>query len=220
MFDRILPLLGEENFKKIQNSKILIVGIGGVGGIALEALVRSGFKYITIIDYDVFEVSNLNRQIISTYNSIGKNKVIVAKEKMESINKDVVINAINIFLDKNNIKDIGTYDYIIDTCDTVETKLELYKYAKEKDIKIISSMGMGNRVDLNKIEITSLNRTINDPLAKKIRYLCKKKNIETNIKVIASQELPIISTNIYSIFTVTNTAGIMIANHVLNEIKK
>lgn len=220
MFDRILPLLGEENFKKIQNSKILIVGIGGVGGIALEALVRSGFKYITIIDYDVFEVSNLNRQIISTYNSIGKNKVIVAKEKMESINKDVVINAINIFLDKNNIKDIGTYDYIIDTCDTVETKLELYKYAKEKDIKIISSMGMGNRVDLNKIEITSLNRTINDPLAKKIRYLCKEKNIETNIKVIASQELPIISTNIYSIFTVTNTAGIMIANHVLNEIKK
>lgn len=220
MFDRLIPLYGEENFKKMQSQNILIVGIGGVGGIVLESLVRSGFLNITIIDYDLFEESNLNRQILSDRSSVGEKKVNIAKIKMENINSNVNIKALDIFLDKNNIENIGTFDYIIDTCDTVNTKLELYKFSKKNDIKIISSMGMGNRKDISKIEVTSLNRTLNDPLAKKIRKLCKDNNINPNIKVIASSELPRIDTNIYSSFVVTNTAGIILANYVINDIIK
>lgn len=218
MFDRLIPLIGENKFEIISEKKILIVGIGGVGGIVLEALVRLGIQNIDIIDFDVFETSNLNRQILSDLNSIGKKKVDVAKVKMESINKNVNINALDLFLDENNIKKLENYDYIIDTCDTVDTKLELYKFAIENKIKIISSMGMGNRIDISKIEITSLNRTINDPLAKKIRKLCKDKNINTNILVIASQELPVINKNIYSSFVVPNISGIMIADYVVNDL--
>lgn len=220
MFDRILPLLGKENFEKIQFSKILIVGIGGVGGIVLENLVRTGFLNITIIDFDVFEESNLNRQILSDINCIGRKKVDVAKEKMEYLNKEVTINALDMFLNEDNINNLGYFDYIIDTCDTVETKILLYKYSEINKINLISSMGMGNRMDISKIEITSLNRTINDPLAKKIRNLCKENNINLSIKVVASQELPVISKNIYSLFSVTNTAGIILSDYVIKDILK
>lgn len=220
MFDRIIPLIGSENFKKINNVNVLIIGIGGVGGIALESLVRCGFKNITIMDNDIFEESNLNRQILSDINSIGKNKVDVAKEKMKNINKDVNITSLNVFLDKTNMEIINDFDYVIDACDSTNTKFELYKYITDKNIKFISSLGMGNRFCINKLEITSLNRTINDPLAKKLRKMCKDNNVSTNISVLVSSELPKISKNIFSIFTVTNTAGIMLADYIINDLIK
>ncbi|MFI3260119.1 MAG: ThiF family adenylyltransferase [bacterium] len=220
MFERTELLLGEETINEIKKQKILIVGIGGVGGIALNALVRTGFSNITIIDYDTFEISNLNRQILSDNLSIGLKKVEVAKRKMLEINKDLNIKALDIFLDKDNIQDIGTFDYIIDSCDSVDTKLELYKYATENNIKIISSMGMGNRVDLSKIGISRLDRTLNDPLAKKLRFLCKRNNINSKIPVVSSTELPRIDKKIASIFPVTNTAGIHLANYIINDVIK
>lgn len=220
MFDRIENLLGKDDFSKFQGKRILIVGIGGVGGIVLEALVRSGFDNITIIDKDVFEISNINRQLMCNIKSINKKKVVVAKKKMKNINPKCKINALFMFLDKDNIQKLGDFDYIVDTCDTIDTKLELYKYAEKNSIKIISSMGMGKRVDLSKIKIGRLDKTLNDPLAKKIRFLCKQSGINPKIPVVTSSELPKKTKNITSMFTVTNTAGILIADYIIKDIIK
>lgn len=220
MFDRIENLLGKDVFSKFQGKRILIVGIGGVGGIVLEALVRSGFDNITIIDKDVFEISNNNRQLMCNIKSINKKKVVVAKKKMKNINPKCKINALFMFLDKDNIQKLGDFDYIVDTCDTIDTKLELYKYAEKNSIKIISSMGMGKRVDLSKIKIGRLDKTLNDPLAKKIRFLCKQSGINPKIPVVTSSELPKKTKNITSMFTVTNTAGILIADYIIKDIIK
>lgn len=218
MFKRLELLIGKDNINKLSTKKVLIVGIGGVGGIVLEALVRSSINNITIIDNDFFEVSNLNRQILCDINSIDISKVDYAKKRMLSINKDCVISNKNIYLDKSNINELESYDYIIDTCDSIDTKLELYKYASINNVKIISSMGMGNRVDINKISITRLDRTLNDPVAKKLRYLCKIEGINAKIPVVSSTELPVISKNIGSLFTITNQAGLLIADYVIKDI--
>ena len=129
MFDRIDSLIGTEKFKQLQNIKVLIVGCGGVGGYALETLVRSGVLYIDLIDFDKIDVTNLNRQIITNQNNIGCSKVIEAKKRALSINPNLNMNVFEIFLDENNIGDIlcNDYDYIIDACDSVPTKLELMK---------------------------------------------------------------------------------------------
>lgn len=220
MFEKTENLLGIDNFKLIKEKNILIIGLGGVGGITLEALVRSGISNITIIDYDVFDETNLNRQILSDTTSIGEKKVDVAHRKMKNINNELNIIKKCEFIDKNSINTLESYDYIIDACDDVEAKLEIYKFAQKNNIKLISSMGMGNRVDINKIYITRLDKTLNDPLAKKLRYLCKKEGINTKFPVVSSTEIPIKNAKISSLFCVTNTAGIHIANYIINDIIK
>lgn len=218
MFERTISLINEDNFNKINNCTVTLIGLGGVGGIALETLVRTGVKNITVIDYDVFDVTNLNRQTLSDNDSIGKKKIDIAIKKMKKINPGLNIKGLNLKIDNNTINTILKTDYIIDACDDVDAKLEIYKYADENNMHIISSMGMGNRFDLSKISIQRLDRTTNDPLAKKLRFLCKKRNINSKITVVASTELPIISNNISSIFSVVNTAGICLANYVINDI--
>lgn len=220
MYTRTISLIGDNNFKKFKNINILIIGLGGVGGITLESLVRTGITNFTIIDYDTFDITNLNRQLISNYDYINKKKVYCAKEKMENINKDVNIKALDIFLDNSNIEVLKGHDYIIDCCDNIDTKLEIYKYCNENNIKLISSMGMGNRVDITKINISRLDRTLNDPLAKKLRFLCKKNNIDSKIKVVSSSELPFKSNIISSCFNVTNTAGIYLSDYIISDIIK
>ena len=155
MYDRIINLIGKENFYKIQNTKILLVGVGGVGSFAFECLIRSGFQNITIIDKDIVEESNINRQLIANLSTIGMNKVDVAKNFANNINKSIKITAIKEFLDENNINVLDNdFDFIIDACDTLNTKLELIKFASKHNIKIISSMGVGNRVDASLIKIS------------------------------------------------------------------
>ena len=174
MYERIINLIGEDNFDKIKNSKILLVGVGGVGGFAFEALIRSGFQNITIIDKDIIEITNLNRQLIANLKTIDKIKVDIAKDKALNINENIKIKPIYEYLDKNNINILDNdYDFILDACDTLNTKLELIRFAQNNNIKIISSMGVGNRVDASKIKVSNLNNTYNDPLAKKLRKLVK-----------------------------------------------
>ena len=221
MEERILSLIDNETWTLIKKVKILIVGIGGVGGYALEALVRSGFSNITIIDGDTIALSNLNRQIITNLNNIGLNKVDEALKRAHSINDQVNIKTHNIKLNLANFKDYVNekYDYIIDACDDLIIKIELIKYAKVNNIKIISCLGMGKRIDARKVEVTTLNKTFNCPLAKKLRYNIKKENIDLNIPVVFSKEEVLNNDKtIGSLVFVPAVAGIYLANYVFKDI--
>ena len=146
MFERVKEFVGEDNLKKINNTCVLIVGIGGVGGYAMESLVRSGIENIILIDYDTVDITNLNRQIISTSNNIGTSKVEVAKERILSINPNCNVITNKIFLNKKTINILDNYniDYIVDACDSVEAKKLLIDYSIENNIKLIASMGTAN----------------------------------------------------------------------------
>ena len=220
MFDRIIKLIGEDNLNKIKSKSILIVGIGGVGGTALETLVRSGFNNITIIDHDTFVESNLNRQIMATSKDLGKNKVDIAKKRSKAINKDVLINCSKEYLNSENVAKIGYFDYIIDACDSIDAKVALIKYSLDNNIKIISCMGTGKRLDPSKVSITTLDKTYNDPLAKVMRSKLKDINIK-KIPVVFSSELPKNNNKeISSMMMVPSTAGIYLAYYVINDIIK
>ena len=223
MLDRLNLILSEENINKIKSLNILIVGVGGVGGYALESLVRSGVENITIIDADIIEESNLNRQIIALNSTIGEDKVLVAKNRALDINKNIKINAIKTFLDKDNINDldIRSYDYIIDACDTITTKVLLIKKAYENNINILSCMGTGNRFNPEKLTITKLSKTNNDPLAKIMRKLLKEEGIK-DVLVCWSAELPVKNNSRTpgSAIFVPATAGLLISSHIIREIIK
>lgn len=219
MFDRLELLIGKENIEKISKINVLIVGIGGVGGTALEALVRSGVKNITIIDKDVFSESNLNRQILSTRDSIGLYKVDVGINRCKSINPDVNITGLKINLDEKNVNELEYFDYIIDACDDINAKLALMQYANKNNINLISSMGTGKRLNPSNVIITRLDKTSNDPLAKKMRYEARKRGLKLNVPVVCSKEEPINNDRIISssIF-VPSTAGLMLAYYIIEKV--
>ena len=219
MFDRLELLIGKENIEKISKINVLIVGIGGVGGTALEALVRSGVKNITIIDKDVFSESNLNRQILSTRDSIGLYKVDVGINRCKSINPDVNITGLKINLDEKNVNELEYFDYIIDACDDINAKLSLMQYASRNNIKLISSMGTGKRLNPSNVIITRLDKTSNDPLAKKMRYEARKRGLKLNVPVVCSKEEPINKDRVIasSIF-VPSTAGLMLAYYIIKKV--
>lgn len=219
MFDRLELLIGKENIEKISKINVLIVGIGGVGGTALESLVRSGVKNITIIDKDVFSESNLNRQILSTRDSIGLYKVDVGINRCKSINPDVNITGLKINLDEKNVNELEYFDYIIDACDDINAKLALMQYANKNNINLISSMGTGKRLNPSNVIITRLDKTSNDPLAKKMRYEARKRGLKLNIPVVCSKEEPINNDRIIasSIF-VPSTAGLMLAYYIIEKV--
>ena len=219
MFDRLELLIGKENVEKISKINVLIVGIGGVGGTALEALVRSGVKNITIIDKDVFSESNLNRQILSTRDSIGLYKVDVGIDRCKSINPNVNITGLKINLDEKNVNELEYFDYIIDACDDINAKLALMQYANKNNINLISSMGTGKRLNPSNVIITRLDKTSNDPLAKKMRYEARKRGLKLNIPVVCSKEEPINNDRIIasSIF-VPSTAGLMLAYYIIEKV--
>lgn len=223
MFERLLTIISEHDLNKIKNAKILLVGVGGVGGYALESLIRSGFEDISIVDGDVINISNLNRQIISKMDNLKHSKAQEAKLRAISINPNAKINAIEEFLTKENFSSIinDYYDYILDACDDIPIKIELIKYAKEHNIKIITCLGTGKKLDPTKLEITTLNKTYNDPLAKKLRYLLKKEDIDLKIPVVFSSEEAIKTENIVgSVIFVPASAGILLANYVFMDVIK
>ncbi len=223
MFDRLIPLIGEENLEKIKNTKILLVGIGGVGGFALECLVRTGFSDITTIDGDTIDDSNLNRQIITSEDNIGNSKVKEALNRYQKINSNAKITIKDIFLTKDNMKEYinKKYDYIIDACDDMNVKVELIKYARKNHIKIISALGTGKKINPKYLEITTLDKTENDPLARKLRQLIRKENLDLNIPVVFSKETPIDTKNVLgSCIFVPAVAGIYLANYIFLDIIK
>ena len=215
IFDRSIGLLGEENFNLIQDKVIAVFGLGGVGGTALEALARTGFKNFILIDFDKVDPSNLNRQILYIANDIGRNKVEAAKERILSINADAKIQLFN-----GKAQDFDynqKIDYIVDAIDDVEGKLFILKKAQELNIPSIMSLGMANRFDPSKVKIAKLNQTHNDPLAKKIRYLAKKDGLDiSKVVVVISEELPQKNgEKLYSTMMVPSSAGLSIAKYIL-----
>lgn len=191
-FSRTGLLLGEDAMQKLASSKVAIFGVGGVGGYALEALVRSGVGEIDIIDNDTISITNLNRQIIATVDTIGKDKVQVAKDRAKSINPDVIINCHNTFYLPETSEEFNfeKYDYIIDAIDTVSGKISLVEKANRQNTKIISSMGAGNKLDPTAFEVSDIYKTQVCPLAKVMRYELKKRGIK-KLKVVYSKEIPI-----------------------------
>ena len=223
MFDRLIPLIGIDNLEKIKNKKILLVGIGGVGGFTLECLVRSGFSNITIIDGDIIDKSNLNRQLITNNENITKFKTEEALKRYNMINSSLNLKCINTFLTKENFNLYinEEYDYIIDACDDIKIKVELIKYAQEKNIKIISALGTGKKLNPSALCITSLDKTENDPLAKKLRNLLRKENLNLKFPVVFSKEKPLTTEKIIaSAIFVPAVAGIYLANYIFLDIIK
>ena len=221
MFDRLLKLISIEELDKLKNTNVLLVGVGGVGGYALEALVRAGIGNITIVDADIVEESNLNRQIISLHSNLGKSKVEVASTRALDINPNLKIDTINEFITSDNINILFNkkYDYIIDACDTITTKVLLIKEAKLRNINIISCMGTGNRFDPSKIQICDIYKTNYDPLSKIMRKLLKEENIK-KADVIYSSEIPIKTSDRTpgSTSLVPSVAGIYAASYVVRKV--
>ncbi|MBQ8219352.1 MAG: ThiF family adenylyltransferase [Bacilli bacterium] len=220
MFDRVISLIGEDNYLKIKNTCILVVGLGGVGGYAVESLIRSGIENIILIDYDKIDISNLNRQIITNINNIDKLKTDITKERLLTINPNCNIITHNIFLDNNTINILDNYqiDYIIDACDTVNTKKLLIDYSIDNDIKLISSMGTANKIDPTKLEIIDIRKTSYDPLAKILRkYVCDKKT-NKKVMVVSSKEMPLKKQELSSLIFVPATAGLLCSNYIIKDI--
>jgi tRNA A37 threonylcarbamoyladenosine dehydratase len=215
MYERIKDLLDLEKLKK---ANILLVGVGGVGSACFEVLIRSGVQNITIIDFDSYEDSNLNRQLNSNLNVIGKKKVEVLYNHAKSINKDINIEIRDEFLKKDSIINYKKYDYIIDACDSIEAKILLITKAYENDVKIVSSLGVGNRVNPSDLSINTLNKTVNDPLGKKLRQNLRKIGFKSDVKVVSSKELPIKKTPVSSFIGVSSYAGILLADFVIKEV--
>lgn len=218
--DRLSLLIGEENINKIKNTNILLVGIGGVGGYTLETLVRSGIENITIIDYDIVDVTNLNRQILTDTTNIGEYKVDIAHNRYININPNININRLKIKLtsDNFNLINIKDYDYVIDACDTISTKELLINECINNNVKIISSMGTAKKMDASKLSITTLDKTSYDKIAKLLRKRIDKK-IQKKVVVVNSNE-EVINTTLGSNSFVPSVAGILITSYIINDIVK
>ena len=223
MFDRTINLIGIDNYNKIKNSNILVLGIGGVGGYVIETLIRSGIENITIVDYDKIDISNINRQIIALNCNIGNNKTDEWKKRILNINPNVKVNIINDKINSDNINILfnNNYDFIIDACDTIIVKKLLIKECKERNINLITVCGMGKKLNPALVKICDIKYTSYDPLAKSIRKYVKDENIEGKVMCVFSSEKPIINNDsgiISSMMMVPATAGVIAANYVIDKI--
>ncbi len=221
MNERLIWLLGDK-LEMIKNKTVLIIGLGGVGSYALETLARTCFNKLIIVDNDTIDVTNLNRQLMSNIDNVGKYKTDVWEDRIKKINPNCNVVKVTEFINKNNLKDLfkETVDYVIDACDTLETKKEIIKYCLQHKIKFISSLGMANRIDATKVKFSYLDKTAYDPLAKKLRLLLRKENIKGKIPVIYSEEIPIKNIKLGSIAHVPATAGLLCTNYIINDILK
>ncbi|MCQ2531510.1 MAG: tRNA threonylcarbamoyladenosine dehydratase [Saccharofermentans sp.] len=192
IFTRTELLLGADNMTTLANSRVAIFGVGGVGGYVVEALARSGVGTLDLIDNDTVCESNINRQIIATTKTVGRDKVEVAKERILEINPEAKVNIYKTFYlpETRDQFDFTKYDYVVDAIDTVTGKLELIVQAKEAGTPIISSMGAGNKVNPEMFEVADINKTSVCPLAKVMRRELKKRGVK-KLKVVYSKEKPL-----------------------------
>lgn len=224
-YDRTELLLGTHNYNKIKDLKILILGIGGVGGYTLEALVRIGVENICIVDNDTFSVSNMNRQILATIDTIGENKTDVAIERAKKINPNINIKGLNTFYTpgQTNI-DFSKFDFVIDAIDNITAKCDIIQKCAILNIKLISCMGTGNKIDATKLQIADIYKTENCKLAKIIRKFCRDNKIK-KLPVVFSSETPRQTPTIEnngkhspaSLSYVPAVAGMLLAQYVIQE---
>jgi len=220
-FER-LELLIHEKINDIYNKSVLIIGLGGVGSYAVEALVRSGISNLIIVDNDTISLTNLNRQLMTYHSNIGKYKTDEIEKRILDINPNANITKVTEFIDMSNINNLfnSHIDYVVDACDTLMVKLELIRICKRKDIKLISCMGTGNKMDPSRLKIMDIRKTSYDPLAKKIRKMVKDEKINGKVMVVCSDEEANVKIDKYipSNSFVPATAGLLCASFVINDI--
>ena len=228
-FSRTELMFGEGAMKKLKYSRVAVFGVGGVGGYVVEALARSGVGAIDVIDNDTVSASNINRQIIATTKTIGEYKVDAAKRRILEINPDARVTTHKMFFmpDVSDKLDFNDFDYIVDAIDTVTGKIEIIKKASLTGVKVISSMGTGNKLDPTKLEVADIYKTSVCPLARVMRHELKKHGIK-KLKVVYSKEEPIkaiakgegSSHAPASNAFVPSVAGLIIASEVIKDIIK
>ena len=220
---RSISLYGNENIRKLENLKVAVIGLGGVGSIVPISLVRNNVKHLILIDKDRVEISNLNRQLAYDLDDLDKYKADVLKEKLEKMNFDLNIKNYNLKIDASfNLNILKDVDYIIDCIDDIKAKIVLIKFALEHNIKIITSLGMGKRFLLKDVIIDKLNKSFNDKLGRKLRYELKKEGVDIS-KVYSAFSLETIKEElndkdvIASSFFNPNLAGLKIGAFVIND---
>lgn len=226
-FSRISLLIGEENLNKLNGKHVALFGVGGVGGFALEGLIRSGIGAITVIDGDRVEESNLNRQIISTVENIGTDKAEAAKIRAGLINPNAEFNAKKLFFLPENADsiDFSEFDYVIDAVDTVSAKIAIIEKAKKCGVPVISCMGTGGKLNPEKLVVCDIAKTQYCPLARVMRRKLLKRDIKC-VKVVYSPEECVKAVQndkekiIPSMIFVPAVAGLLLANEVIKDLIK
>jgi len=219
-FCRTAQLLGNENVEKLFDKHVIVFGVGGVGGYVVEALARSGIGKISIVDNDVVNESNINRQIIALHSTVGMQKVEVLKNRILDINPECQVFVYNQFFLPENSNDFvfSIYDYVVDAVDTVTAKLEIIKKSKELNVPVISSMGTGNKLNPMGFKVSDISKTKVCPLARVMRNELKKRGI-SKVKCVYSEENPVIQTQTpASVAFVPPVAGLLIASEVVKDL--
>jgi tRNA A37 threonylcarbamoyladenosine dehydratase len=221
-------IIGDEGVDKLKNCNVIVFGVGGVGSFAAEAIARAGVGNLTIVDFDDVDITNINRQLPALHSTVGRYKVDVMKERILDINPNINIKAIREVYNKDTSESILSedYDYVVDAIDMVTSKIHLIETCKNKGIEIISSMGMGNKLDPTKIEVTDIHKTTICPLARVMRKELKDRRIK-KLKVVYSTEQPAeLKKKILngkkstpgSISFVPSVGGLIIASVVINDL--
>ena len=221
-------LLGSDGVSKLSSARVIVFGVGGVGGYTVEALARAGVGYIELVDSDRVSISNINRQIIATHNTVGMYKTEAMRERILSINPDAEVICHSIFFDEKqtDVFDFSSYDYVIDAIDSLASKIELIAAAHEAGAQIISAMGAGNKLDPTRFEVSDISKTTVCPLARAVRVALRKRGIN-HLKVVYSKEDPVVPPEVSdgvkrrvpgSISFVPSVMGLIIAGEVIKDI--
>ena len=223
IFKRTTLVIGEDKLDILAKKNVIVFGAGGVGGFTVEALVRSGISRISIVDYDVIDITNINRQVIAKSSNVGESKVKEFEKRIKEINPECEIKAIEKRLTPENIEEFNleSYDYIVDAIDMMTSKIELICYAKKIGVPIISALGAGNKMDPTKLEVSDIYKTSYDPLGKILRKELRLKGVK-DLKVVYSKEVQTKneSKEIGSLIWVTASMGLIIAKEVITDLLK
>lgn len=218
-FTRTIDLIGRPAFEKLQNSSVCVFGCGGVGSYVVEALARSGVGRITIVDNDVVDRSNINRQLIALNSTVGMPKAQAAAERVADINPDCVVTPVELFFDSEHTIPLD-FDYIADAIDSVPSKLFLIEEAAKRGVPVISAMGTGNKFNPSEFEVSDISKTSYCPLAKKMRYELRKRGIN-HLKVVYSREEHAVrAVPPASISFVPGSAGLLMAGEIIKDLIK
>lgn len=216
-YSRTLKLIGEEGLSRLKNSSVLIVGVGGVGSFAAEAIARAGVGNITVMDGDTVQPSNLNRQLIALTSTLGRNKAEVMAERINDINPETTVKALARFYKEDDELDLTAFDWIIDAIDSVDAKTALIKTAIEKDVNIVSAMGAAGKFD-TQFKIADISKTSTCPLAKVMRKRLREEGIE-HLPVVYSEEKPVPRDgDLGTLSYVPGSAGLCLAGYVIKSI--
>ena len=222
-FSRTELLIGKDGIEKLQKAKVAIFGIGGVGSYAVEAISRAGIGHIVIVDYDKYDITNINRQLGATHSTIGKNKVDVMKDRILEINPNAIVEAYKpdeIEGGETSIID-STFTYVIDAIDTMANKLNLIEKCKKENVRIITATGAGNKLDATRFEVADIYETSVCPVCKILRKELKQRNIR-DLKVVYSKEIPKRPDNgertLGSMSFVPSVMGLIAAGEVIKDI--